>query len=79
ELLAAYMPQDYPEIECRIVLHSGGLIVEEVPVYMRERISGVSSIDGWRSIYYALKVTIAVLLAAVKHTPKVDMELIDAS
>lgn len=78
KLLATYMPQDYPEVESRVILHNGGLAVKEVPVRMRERIAGVSSIDTWRSIYYALKVSIAVLFTATKHIPKVTAEMTEA-
>lgn len=68
ETLAAYMPQDYPEVESRIILHKAGLTTLELPAHMLMRRSGVSSIDSWRSIYYAFKVSVAVLLAAIKDT-----------
>jgi len=55
DLLAAHMPQDYPEVESRIILHGAGLITEEVPTQMRERMAGITSINSWRSVYYALK------------------------
>lgn len=76
-LLAGCMPQDYPEVESRILLHCAGLRVEEAPVRMRERMAGKSSIDSWRSLYYAIKVTVAVLLTAVKRRPVYRMELAD--
>lgn len=69
EMLVAYMPQDYPEVESRIILHKAGLTTLELPANMVMRRSGVSSIDRWRSIYYAFKVSVAVLIAAVKDTP----------
>lgn len=72
EVLARYMPQDYPEVESRVILHGAGLTTEEVPVRMQDRLTGVSSIGSWRSVYYALKVSVAVLLTAVKHIPKVE-------
>jgi hypothetical protein len=70
QLLALQMPQDYPEVESRIILHGAGLKTEEIPVHMGERLAGTSSINSWRSIYYALKVSIAVLLTAMKEAPK---------
>ncbi len=70
EVLATYMPQDYPEVESRIILHGAGLATREVPVRMGERLAGVSSIGSWRSIYYALKVSIAVLLTSWKQIPR---------
>jgi glycosyltransferase involved in cell wall biosynthesis len=73
EVLARYMPQDYPEVEGRIILYAGGLTTVEVPVRMHERIAGTSSIRKWRSAYYAVKVSVAVLLTAVKHHPEIRM------
>lgn len=64
--LATYIPQDYPEVESRIILYKAGLTAMELPGRMKARHSGVSSIDSWRSIYYALKVSVAVLIASLK-------------
>lgn len=72
DVLARYMPQDYPEVESRVILHGAGLATEEVPVRMQERVAGVSSINNWRSLYYAVKVSVAVLLTAAKRVPKVS-------
>ena len=71
EVLAKYLPQDYPEVEGRVVLHKAGLASVEVPVQMLPRTTGVSSIDSWRSIYYALKVSVAVLITGIKDIPPV--------
>lgn len=67
ELLARYMPQDYPEVESRITLNKAGLCTLERPTDMFNRSAGVSSIDSWRSLYYAVKVSIAVLMSACKE------------
>jgi glycosyltransferase involved in cell wall biosynthesis len=67
--LAAYMPQDYPEVESRILLHKAGLRTLEIPTCMRARETGISSINSWSSGYYALKVSIAVLTAVFKEIP----------
>ena len=75
ELLARYMPQDYPEVESRLVMHKAGLRVVEVAVPMWARVSGVSSINRWRSIYYAAKVTVAALMTALKDIPSMPEEL----
>jgi glycosyltransferase involved in cell wall biosynthesis len=76
--LAVYMPQDYPEVESRIVLHKAGLKTLELPARMRARLSGVSSIDNWRSIYYALKVSVAVAMGALKEIPASPKEMVHA-
>jgi glycosyltransferase involved in cell wall biosynthesis len=78
QALAVYMPQDYPEVESRIVLHKAGLTTLELPARMRARLSGVSSIDNWRSIYYALKVSVAVAIGALKDIPALPKEMVHA-
>lgn len=54
--------QDYPEPEA--ILASGliGANVLEIPVQMRERLGGVSSINPARSVYYMVKVSLSLLL-----------------
>jgi hypothetical protein len=44
---------------------------------MHARLTGVSSIDSWRSIYYALKVSVAVLIGAVKDIPAIPKEMVN--
>jgi glycosyltransferase involved in cell wall biosynthesis len=78
-LLAEHMPQDYPEVESRIILHKAGLRVSELPTPMRNRRTGSSSINFGRSIYYAFKVTIAALITAFKEIPIISEELPHAS
>lgn len=59
-------PHDYPEPEARVLMHRGGLRVQEAPVTMRERGGGVSSITTARSVYYMSKVLLALLLDAIR-------------
>ena len=56
-------PYDFPEPESLAIARVAGLTIAEVPVKMRERQGGQSSIGGFSSIYYMLKVTIAIVLA----------------
>lgn len=65
-VLATYLPQDYPDVESRVILHKSGLTQLELPVNMQARVAGVSSINTWKSIYYAFKVSVAVFTAALK-------------
>lgn len=65
ELFANDYPQDYPEPEAVVMAYRNGAIVKEVPVVMREREKGTSSIDFKRGIYYMVKVTLSILLADV--------------
>lgn len=74
DTLATFMPQDYPEVEGRVILHKAKLKTIEIPTQMRSRIAGVSSINTWRSIYYALKVTVAALICALKDIPRTREE-----
>jgi hypothetical protein len=59
-------PYDYPEPESLAVARAAGLAIAEVPVTMRERQGGRSSIAGLSTIYYMLKVTLAVGLAYIR-------------
>lgn len=66
--LARDYPHDYPEPESVITLCRYGFRVSEVPVSMRERQGGQSSITFWRSIYYMCKVLIAIVISATRRT-----------
>ena len=57
--------QDYPEPEAIIAAVNNGFRVMEVPVVMRERIGGVSSINPLKSVYYMVKVSLAIILHGV--------------
>jgi len=61
-ILAQHQPSDYPEVESLLLLHRAGLRVCEVPVTIHARMSGRSSIDWFQSFYYAVKVSLAVLM-----------------
>lgn len=54
--------QDYPEPESIIAARVSGFTVKEVPVVMNERTAGVSSINSLKSVYYTIKVTLAILI-----------------
>ena len=69
ECFARAYPADYPEAEAIVVAHRLGLTVRELPVLMRPRTSGRSSITPVRSLYYMLKVTLAVLVQCMGRNP----------
>ena len=54
--------QDYPEPEAIIAAVNNGFRVMEVPVKMRERVGGVSSINPLKSVYYMVKVSLAIIM-----------------
>jgi glycosyltransferase involved in cell wall biosynthesis len=69
QLFASNYPQDYPEPEVVILLHQCHLKMEEVSVGMSERYSGESSITKIKSIYYMVKVLLAIFVDCFKKPP----------
>lgn len=67
ELFAKDYPKDYPEPESVTAILKKKKKVEEVPVIMNERENGVSSISPVKSIYYMIKVTLAIVLATIRR------------
>jgi glycosyltransferase involved in cell wall biosynthesis len=61
-LFAADLPHDYPEVEGLVMAIRHKLRVVEVPVTMREREHGRSSISTLGSVYYMIKVLLAVFV-----------------
>ena len=67
ELFSKDYPMDYPEPESVVAILRKGLKVAEVPVIMREREGGVSSISMKKSVYYMVKVTLAILIERIRR------------
>lgn len=61
EIVNNYYPDEYPEPESIVQFGLQGLRIKEVPVKMRRRDEGVSSIDTSRAFYYMLKVSLAIV------------------
>jgi glycosyltransferase involved in cell wall biosynthesis len=72
ELFAAEYPHDYPEVEATLVALRSGLRLAQVQVEMRERETGSSSITFVRSLYYIVKVTLALLVASLRRYPRIQ-------
>ena len=66
-LFARDYPHDYPEVEATVMVFRHGLRLHEVPVEMRERAGGRSSITALRSIYYMVKVLLAVFVGLFRR------------
>ena len=62
-VLYAEYSYDYPEVDSLVRLSRCGCRIVEVPVQMRQREVGHSSIFGLKVPYYMLKVTLALLIA----------------
>lgn len=61
-----YYPKDYPEPESIVSVLRKGWKIEEIPVEMKEREEGKSSINLMKSIYYMIKVSLAILIDMIK-------------
>jgi glycosyltransferase involved in cell wall biosynthesis len=66
-LFAADYPHDYPEVEATVMCVKHKLRLREVPVAMRARGGGRSSITAPRSIYYMAKVLLAIFVALFRR------------
>ena len=67
EIFAESYPRDYPEPESVVHVIKLKKKVVEIPVVMRERQGGSSSIRFFSSIYYMIKVTIAILTEKMRR------------
>lgn len=72
ELFARDYPHDYPEVEAILLIHSHRLRSVEVPVRMRPRRTGVSSISAAQPIYYMVKVMLAILVTLFRPRPRIE-------
>lgn len=72
QLFAAEYPHDYPEVEATLVALRSGLRLAQVQVEMRERETGSSSITFVRSLYYIVKVMLALLVASLRRYPRLQ-------
>ncbi|WFB58112.1 glycosyltransferase family 2 protein [Paenibacillus sp. BR1-192] len=61
-----YYPVDYPEPESIVHLIRSNHNVIEIPVTMKERQEGVSSITTIKSIYYMIKVSLAIFIDVLR-------------
>lgn len=59
--------KDYPEPEAIVTAKMYGGVIREVPVIMKERENGTSSITLWKSVYYMIKVTLAILVKRLSY------------
>ena len=55
-------PTDYPEPEALALLRRRGYDYGEVAVAFRSRTAGRSTIRGWGTLYYVVKVFLALLV-----------------
>jgi glycosyltransferase involved in cell wall biosynthesis len=68
-LFAADYPHDYPEVEALVLLARHRLRLREVPIEMRPRAAGRSSIRALSSAYYMVKVLLALFVGSFRRYP----------
>lgn len=66
-IAASSYPDDYPEPESLVLFSRKKLNLCETPVIMRSRDGGKSSIGKFASLYYCVKVTIAMSFSAIRN------------
>ena len=71
-LFARDYPHDYPEVEAVLALHFHRLRMREIPVRMYQRGGGVSSISSGKSVYYMVKVLLAIFMGLARKRPLVE-------
>jgi len=69
ELFARDYPHDYPEVEAILLMHAHRLRSCEIPVRMRPRLTGESAISSSQSVYYMVKVLLAVFVGLFRRRP----------
>lgn len=66
KMFANDYPVEYPEPITNMELLKAGYSVSEVPVAMRERDGGVSSIRSWKNAYYMINVILSLLVFGLR-------------
>ena len=69
DFISRYYPDDYPEVEAYVPLVRRKFRITEVPVSMRVRSRGKSSITPIRSLYYMVKVAFASIIDVIRPLP----------
>lgn len=72
ELFARDYPHDYPEVEAVLMVYANRLRLAEVPVRMHVRPYGRSTITRPRSLYYMVKVSLALMVGLLRRRPVVE-------
>ena len=70
--LARNYPVDYPEPESLVDLSKRSFRISEVQVNMLEREGGMSSISSWKSVYYMVKVSLAIVCSSLQKKTRED-------
>ena len=60
-------PSDYPDADTLLLLHFAGFSVKELPVRMRERLSGVAMHGSWKVFYYVFKMLLSMFIVLLRQ------------
>ena len=60
-------PTEFPEPESIVYLLQNNFRIKEIPVTMKRRMYGRSSVTFWRALYYMVSISIAIILASLRH------------
>lgn len=66
QVFAKSYPAEYPEPESTVSLIKNNFKIMEIPVAMKEREAGKSSIHTWKSVYYMMNVAISIFICSIK-------------
>lgn len=69
ELFARDYPHDFPEVEAILMVHAHDMSMREVPVKMRPRAHGASSLGGYSAPYYMVRVLLAIFVGLFRRRP----------
>jgi glycosyltransferase involved in cell wall biosynthesis len=70
ELFAVEYPHDFPEVESNVLAARHGLRIVEVPVKMRERAAGRSSVTTIRGTYFVIRILLSLFVSVFRRYPK---------
>jgi len=69
ELFARDYPHAFPEVEAILMVHAHDMWMYEVPVTMRPRAHGSSSLGGYSAPYYMVRVMLAIFVGLFRRRP----------
>jgi glycosyltransferase involved in cell wall biosynthesis len=73
-------PVDYPDADTLLILHYAGFRVVEVPVTMRERLSGISRMhSGLKPIYYVGKMWLAIAMVLLRQKTHLSAQRVESA
>ena len=60
-------PVDFPDADTLLLLHFAGFRLKEVPVVMRQRLSGESMHSSWKPLYYVSKMFLSIFVVLLRQ------------